>query len=150
MEKNKVRFALEKYQLEDDAMWPPYGVETLWAEVLTPNRLRLLNSPFFAKGISYLDDIIVANNDGVFDFLEVAKRSGHGTVRALLRDDKQQAFAEHAVAATSKLGCSTEWGGAVASIDIPPSVNADLALEALVEARDRGAIYLEIGFLPES
>src|ERR1700722_10748138 len=144
MEEAKVLFTLVSYKLEDDVMWPPYSVETLWAERLAPGRMRLLNSPFFAKGVSYLDEVFVnLKDDGLFAFLKVAKRSGHGTVRALLRDDNQQIAAEEAVAATATLGCATEWGGAVASIDVPPDISASRILEVLSKARDQGAIYID-------
>src|SRR5580658_7939838 len=45
-ERAKVIFYLEKGEL-------PYETESVWAERLPDNRFRILNSPFFAFGVSY-------------------------------------------------------------------------------------------------
>ena len=85
-----MRFALQKRMLDEQTPWPPVEIETIWAEWVAPRSARLLNSPFFAKGISYLDEVQTTDPEEAADFPEfqsVLKHSGHGTVRAILISD---------------------------------------------------------------
>jgi hypothetical protein len=102
-----------------------------------------LNSPFYAKGVSYLDEVrlrdyeLPPNMDrddigrGFFEFDNVLKRSGHGTVRAILRSEELKEMAEAAVEETKRLGCTSEsTGNCLVSIDIPPCVGAATVMAA--------------------
>ncbi|MFD2424036.1 DUF4265 domain-containing protein [Ralstonia solanacearum] len=52
--------------LPEDA-WHNFSSELLWAEALEDGTMRVLNTPFFAKGLSYQDVIsIKVESDGIF------------------------------------------------------------------------------------
>jgi hypothetical protein len=59
-----------------------------------------------------------------FYFESVSKRSGHATVRAILRSENHRQAAEEAISRIERLGC--RWESAdqgLLSIDIPPEVD---------------------------
>ncbi len=161
--KCKARFALEQGSLDEQTPWPPYPAETLWAELIGPRSARLLNSPFYAKGVNYLDEVRVKDadlppgmkpeeaNPYFFEFESVLKRSGHGTVRAILKSEDHRQIAEEAVSAITQAGCTWEGAdGGLLSIDIPPGVNAGAVMATLALAYARGAIYVDVGYVPPS
>lgn len=86
--------------------------------------------------------------DGAFKFLRVLSHSGHGTVRAILLEDALRAVAEAAIDRVEAMGCTWEGGGDVLAIDIPPGVDTNAVLRALAPAREAGALFLDIGFVP--
>ena len=62
-----------------------YDTETVWAEALGEGFFRILNSPFFALGISQ-EDIVRASRDGeLYHFQQVVQRGGHSTYRLFLQ-----------------------------------------------------------------
>lgn len=72
---------------EEGAIWPPVTPERLWA-AKTQEKLHLAvrNTPFYVKGITYGDLILVCPDNErreiVFDRL--VSESGHSTVRVLV------------------------------------------------------------------
>jgi hypothetical protein len=72
----------------DHADWHSHPAETLWADPvpeISPNAFRLRNSPFFVRGVSYLDivDTTPTEGDALVDFKRIIKRSGHSTYMIL-------------------------------------------------------------------
>jgi len=70
----KVRFNL------DSGDWHGHGSEMLWATPIAETEwrsLKIMNSPFFTRGISYLH-VVAATSEGdmIFRFNKVEKRSG--------------------------------------------------------------------------
>src|SRR6185369_49433 len=93
------------------------------------DRYRLENLPFFAYGVSYLD-IIEARPaaKGAFPtFVRVAKKSGHRTIRIILkppsdRSKKTQAILDKLV----EMGCTYEGADpSFIAVDIPKKVDFD-------------------------
>lgn len=154
MRKAKVALHLENRQLGPNRKpWPPGEVETLWVELVDEGRAKLINIPFFANNLAFLDEIGVEKRKEDEPFLtmtEVLKRSGNGTVRAILAEEKLLATAEAALDAVEKRGCNFETGQGVAAINIPKGVSPDDVLSALEPARKAGAIYVDVGFIPSS
>jgi hypothetical protein len=159
--KCKVHFVLEKGTLDDSTPWPPYEGETIWAELINGMSARLENSPFYAKGISYLDEVrlvpyqpLASDEDlegpGYYEYEAVLRHSGHGTVRTLLRDDQKTGIAERALDEVLALGCTYEGYEYGVSIDIPPDVDSDKILSILEAAKVEGAIFVDVGFLPKA
>jgi hypothetical protein len=77
----------------DHTDWHGHPAETLWADpvpMLGPYAFRLQNSPFFKRGIAYLDivDTTPTEGDGLFDFKRVIRRSGHSTYMILVKEDE--------------------------------------------------------------
>jgi hypothetical protein len=74
----------------DPSDWHGRPNESLWAEAVgdvSPTRVfRLKNSPFFARGVSFLDTVRAAPRiDGAgLEFAQVLDRSGHSTYMLLV------------------------------------------------------------------
>lgn len=60
--------------------------ETLWATSLGEEIYRLENSPFYAYGVSWLDEVYAPldPNEGLPTFNKVVRASGHKTLRIIL------------------------------------------------------------------
>ena len=101
------------------------NVETLWAERVGPDRYRIENSPFWAYGVSWRDIVEARPDaDGMLTFVRVLEKSGHRTVRLILKppaneSPNSQAILDGVVA----LGASYEgMNPGYLSIDIPPDI----------------------------
>src|ERR1700674_1772115 len=116
----------------DHTDWHGYPAETLWADPVpevSPRAFRLKNSPFYVRGISYLDivDTTPTESDAFFDFKRVIKRGGHSTYMILVEEDEPR-FEEY-WSALQALRCSYEGGDIklsighrqLYSVDVPPS-----------------------------
>ena len=151
MRRAKVALDLEKREIgSEQKPWPPGEIETVWVDLVDERNAVIMNIPFYANGVSFLDEIIVEKNDNDAPFLtmtRVLKRSGNGTVRAILTNEEQLSIAEAALDAVEQLGCNFETGLGVAAINIPASVDSADVLSALEPARIAGAIYVDVGFI---
>jgi hypothetical protein len=63
--------------------------ESLWAESLGHGLYRILNSPFFAFGISAEDVVRAEGAKEPFTFREVVDQGGHSTYRIFLKHGKR-------------------------------------------------------------
>jgi hypothetical protein len=75
----KIRFLL------DTADWHGFPSERLWAEPIwdgTKKIFRLMNSPFYARGVSFLDivDVVPAADGSGLVYAGTIEKSGHSTV----------------------------------------------------------------------
>jgi hypothetical protein len=134
------------FDLPDDiAAWAPGSSERLWV-AKTPVRLEVevRNTPFYVKGVSYLDRVRVRidheRRELVFD--EFVAGAGHSTVRVILM--------EREVAATltellNEFGCTGEIdaGERLWAIDVPPEVDYDAVLAELVKLLEAGKIEVQ-------
>jgi hypothetical protein len=72
----------------DPADWHGHGSEGLWAESVgdAAGAFRLLNSPFFVRGVSYLDVVRAVRQDDVgrMQFDRMIEHSGHSTCMILV------------------------------------------------------------------
>src|SRR5262245_50022173 len=101
----KVHFEL------DSSDWHGHGGESLWAEpVSTGDRrlFRILNSPFFAKGINNRDIVKAqpTQNESVFEFEGVAERGGHSTYMLIMSGGSDRTSLHWNM--LERLGCSYE------------------------------------------
>ena len=126
------------------AGWHGHASETLWAEWLGGNRVRLLNTPFFAKGISRNDIISVRRDDGWLTLDAVIERSGHSTVRLLLDPHIPTAEYQRAWQPVQKWGCNCEsvleGRYRLIAVDIPPRADFDAVHDAL-ERGERAGVW---------
>jgi uncharacterized protein DUF4265 len=136
----KIRFDL------DSSDWHGHGGEFLWAAPLVGTDLqnfRLMNSPFFSRGISYQDVVkaAAAERDFVFDFEEVIQRGGHSTYMLIMEAGKPRVDAYWNM--LEKMGCSYESSQVdlsigrrpLYSVDVPPSAD----IYEVYEMLERGA-----------
>jgi hypothetical protein len=100
------------YFLLDPTDWHGRDNEGLWAEPLERATLgaafRLRNSPFFFRGVSFLDIVRAApSSDGQrFEFAGVIDHSGHSTYMVLARPECPEF--EVYWSGLKKLGCTYE------------------------------------------
>jgi len=118
--------------------------ETLWVEK-AEGGYRLLNSPFYARGISYRDVVRASAVDAEMMRLEEKVSSaGHSTYRLLITDgvDWKERWAE-----LEALGCSYEEahndGFRLLSVDVPPETNIHTAYTLMEAGESVGAWTFE-------
>lgn len=116
-------------------------VETLWAEKVEDG-YRLLNSPWYAKGISYLDVVEAApDSGGLLQFSRKVGTAGHSTYRLLIESDAD--WPSHWEQLQS-LGCTYEEsrqnGFRLLAVDVPPECNI-YAAYALMEAGEEAGVW---------
>lgn len=122
--------------------------ERLWAKKLPSDHqyFELRNSPFFAKGVSYLD-VVEAMEDpncaGEFDYRRTISPSGHSTYRILL-DKKSNAFSiwwEKLAA----LGCTYEYSDhgeeLLYAVDVPTSTDL-LVVYKILEDGEKQSVWM--------
>ena len=136
------------FDLPDDvADWACASSERLWSEKTdVPLQAQIRSIPFYVRGISFGDTVIVrvdhTRRELVFD--HVVARSGHSTVRVILR----VADAEGRVAELlHQFDCPWETNatGLLWAIDVPPAVNYLALTNALIALREEGAIGVQEG-----
>jgi Domain of unknown function (DUF4265) len=124
--------------------WHGYASETVWAESADGEHFVVLNTPFYAKGLSF-EDVIAAHltPDGhVFD--GVLARGGHSTYRIV--PSRSTADLAEALSALEALGCTWEEGPAgMVALDVPPAVDIRDAYELLQAGLDLGRWDFEEG-----
>lgn len=142
----------------DPADWHGSAAETMWAEGAIADSkkraLRLLNSPFYARGVNYQDLVLAKlSDDGLMlEFTEVVQRGGHSTYM-LLRPEHAPAF-DKSWAKLAELGCTYEGGGRHAlesgaydlySVDVPPEAAMRRVQQLLQEGYSAGAWLFQEG-----
>ena len=140
-DRTKVVFDLEPGEV-------PYQTERVWAERLSDNRFRILNSPFFVFGISFEDEVEAEPYGDVFKFVRVLRRSGHSTYRVIFQNQNTidgSEFRERWVP-FRKAGCKFESANPrYIAIDMPPSANVTELYELLELGEDQGIWVFEEG-----
>lgn len=125
-----------------DNAWHGYGAESVWVEGMPDKSLRLMNTPFFAKGLSYLDVVDVKVEDNALVFAGVRSRSGHSTYRLILENATTELQFAERWAAMAALGCTYESFGDLRlyAVDVP-STAAVRELYPLLQAGERDGVW---------
>jgi hypothetical protein len=92
--------------------WHGFTVETVWARPTDQvGVVRLENSPFFAKGLSYRDlvQVVAGTLEDQLVFKQVVRKSGHCTYRVIPEDSSSGVFGAF-LADLNQLGCTYESG----------------------------------------
>jgi hypothetical protein len=125
-----------------DHAWHGFGTETVWVEGLPDGTLRLRNTPFFAKGLSYLDVVDVKVEDEELLFSGVRQRSRHSTYRLILEESTtDEQFADRWTAFAA-LGCTYESFGDLRlyAVDVP-TTEAVKAVYLLLQAGEQAGLW---------
>ncbi|MEZ5499804.1 MAG: DUF4265 domain-containing protein [Steroidobacteraceae bacterium] len=122
--------------------------ERLWAKRLPSDRayFELRNSPFFAKGVSYMD-VVEATEDpdcaGEFEYRRTLSNSGHSTYRILV-PKKSESFAAW-WARLASLECTYEYADEGAkllyAVDVPPAADI-FEVYKILEEGERQSIWV--------
>ena len=112
------------FHLEDS--WGGVETENMWVELTDDKKLKIMNSPFYVTGVSYLDKVDYFVEEDRLFFLKVLEKSGHSTYRILLPKKKNIDKFELYWKPIEKLGCTYESNmnvNALYSVDVPPEVD---------------------------
>lgn len=98
-----------------------YEFESLWANT-TAEGYELENIPFYVRSLAY-GDIVSAHQtgDGVLEFDQLVRASGHSTVRLWVYEPEEVASIRENFAA---MGCTSELSDQpqLVAIDVPPEI----------------------------
>jgi hypothetical protein len=147
----KVRFLLDP---ED---WPGLTAENLWAEVLwggTTKVFRLMNTPFYARGVSYLDIVrtIPALDGYGIDYAGLLEKSGHSTIWLLVPYGRLDDFQNYWLP-LKQMHCSYESSSmdtikqTLYAVDVPPETDIDAVLSIVEEGQANNVWLFHIGDL---
>lgn len=128
--------------LEPNA-WHGYETETVWVRSLGENRYQLLNTPFFAKQLSYQDIVIAAATEQGLVFEERFSASGHSTYRIIPNVGLSTDEFSGSWAPLAALGCTYEelaLDFRLLAVDVPPNADIYRTYE-LLEAGERSNIW---------
>ena len=113
--------------------------ETLWAYSLGEDTYKLDNSPFFAYGISYQDEVIAKpkNIGDIPEFIKINRKSGNKTIRVSVDlESKKERVDEIIINELISLGCSVEGANKkYLSINIPNNIKLEIVVEYLEEKK---------------
>jgi hypothetical protein len=107
-------------------VWHGRASETLWAEGIGDGKYRIRNTPFFAKGIGFLDVIKTKEDDEGLIYVSTVLFSGHSTYRLSLLQPNNPSQFENCWKALQALGCTYESGAPevnLLAVDVPPSAD---------------------------
>jgi hypothetical protein len=149
----KLRFLL------DPADWHGSSAETLWIEPLwdgTMKVFRLMNSPFHARGVSYLDIVrAMPAPDGYgIDYAGTVEKSGHSTIWLMVPFGPPAGFNNYWLS-LERLHCTyesssmdtTDGKQTLYSVDIPPETDIDAILSIIEEGQADDVWIFQIGDL---
>lgn len=135
--KVKVRFPLDPREAEG------FKTESLGAEKVGPDQYQIINSPFFAFGVSAGDIVAAQDLDRILTFQKVVFRGGHSTYRIFLRDDRTIRDLDFLARwkAIAALGASYENANSrFVALDIPPEKDV-AAIYKLLEAGEEAELW---------
>ncbi|GHG92824.1 DUF4265 domain-containing protein [Streptomyces lanatus] len=138
----KVAFDLDA----EHANWPPVSVERLWGEKTDVRfEIKVVNTPFFVRGISYGDLIRVQpdheRRELVFE--SFTSESGHSTIRVVFL---RSGVREPVELRLSEAGCSWETTRGfenLLAVDIPPTAAYGELRQWLRERVDSGDLEIQ-------
>jgi hypothetical protein len=108
------------------ADWPPVSVERLWGEKTEAKyEIRVVNTPFFARGIAFGDLIRVRPDSERRElvFESFTSESGHSTIRVIFLEKGEKESVEEKFRAVGCNLSSLRGFASLIAVDIPPSVN---------------------------
>lgn len=144
MDKNYVRVSFET---DSDGLGGG-SPERLWAKRMSEAELcfQLQNSPFYAKGISYLDVVEASENldcRGEFQYVKTIRPSGHSTYRLLV--DAESAGFTQWWARLEQLGCTYEYSDEgeklLYAVDVPESADV-FQVYRILQAGENESVWL--------
>lgn len=134
----KILFRLDK----EDELWPPAEVEGVWAEEVCDGVYRILNIPFFVKGLNFMDEVSAVEVDGELWYRKHIRWQGHRTVRVIIFDEQR---VPSVIDELIRMGCEVERSHLerLIAVDVPPDVASEEVVGWLTSQEVKGAIEFE-------
>jgi hypothetical protein len=145
------------FELDPDD-WHGTPVETMWAEPVagrSPGVFQIHNSPFYVRGISFLDLVVATPTEYeiAYDFGAVLERGGHSTFMILMEpEDSRVRFFWGLL---ERIGCSYESATedlsigvrTLYSVDVPPTTDIDEVFRILDKGEADGVWVYQTGYV---
>jgi hypothetical protein len=133
------------FDLEPDA-WHGSSTEALWAEKLEHASYRIVNTPFYVKGVSFGDVVKVKTTEHGLLYCETTIRGGHSTYRIIVVNiDCFEKYWQ----ALRKFGCTYEENQTLDlpmfAVDVPPRANLDGIFQLLTDGETADVWSFEEG-----
>lgn len=125
-----------------------YRTEGVWAERVGPDEFRILNSPFFAFGVSADDIVNAKQHSGNYKFDHVVRKGGHSTYRIFLQGGRTVNGEEFQSrwTAIQALGATFENANdRLLSVDVAPNVDIVRVYDLLRQGGNEGVWAFEEG-----
>ncbi|MEU7856185.1 DUF4265 domain-containing protein [Nonomuraea sp. NPDC049141] len=137
------------FDLEPEDGWPPARTERLWAVRVGNDRVRLGNTPFFARGFALGDVVVVApDEDGVLWVKQAVEYSGNCTIRIIPAEGGHQVEVRQAVldafAPFGIEGEGIEQFGLVA-LNVPSAAEISAVKRFVIQGAEEGRWHYEEG-----
>ena len=131
----------------EPADWHSVATEALWATPISKNTYRLENSPFYAKGYSYLDIVQAEErpNEGFPVVQRVTQSSGHSTyaIWVISGVESNGNFAKY-WEQLEAIGCSFEGvRSQLLAVDVPPATDVEEAFRLMQLGEENGIWYFQ-------
>lgn len=114
---------LEKiYLLFSTKEWHGYSSESVWAQIVDHGYYKIMNIPFYYKGLGLYDIVRAEKNDAKLYFKSIIERSGHSTYRLILNSNTNEEAFEKYWEQLEHQGCTYEKAKkGFYAVDVPPS-----------------------------
>ena len=107
------------------------NTESVWAQQISNNKYLILNSPFYAYGLSYGDFVEVHQNGHDRLYTKTLKLSGNSTYRVFIKSGGQEEFNFY-WGMLSALNCTYEKATSnLYAINVPPDTDIFKAYDIL-------------------
>jgi Domain of unknown function (DUF4265) len=136
------------FDLEKNA-WHGVSTESVWIEECYPSSYQVKNTPFYVRGVSYLDLVGGRFEGGLLRFSEVIRHSGHSTYRILITAPIDAQFRAAYWKPLQNLGCSYEENLTLRltmwAIDVPKETDVHAVYKCLEHGEKKGVWSFEEG-----
>lgn len=140
---------MQKMRIDfESGTWHGVASEGVWVEKIGGDLFKIKSTPFYAIGLSFLDDVIAKFDELTGDLLfkEVASHSGHSTYRIIVTDSEIKLWEIALWKKLEVVGCSFEEGiTKLYAIDVPPITNIQHVYSVLQRGESEGVWEFEEG-----
>jgi len=128
--------------IQDENGWPPLSCERIWCLPSDDDVFVVDNIPFYARDISFGDEVQTEESDGVRWFASLVKPSGNTTLRVFALN---KAVGPLLIPKLRALGGLTEKmeGSDFIAVSLPPSADIAQVLDFLDRESNNGNLAFE-------
>lgn len=126
--------------------------ERVWAKKVGDDLYEVRNSPWFLQEVNFRDVVRATppHEDGLPEFIEVVRRSGHRTIRFILADEASEKWDE-VLKRLREMGVGREHAvGGLHAINLPPQLDFDMVADYLQECESKGWLQHYYADQPQS
>lgn len=119
--------------------WHGHSAEWVWATDLGTGIYRIQNIPFYARGLSWLDEVTADSTPTGTWLTAVSRKSGHSTYRVFLNVEIESSAYDNQWRPLKRAGCRYERAtDHLVAIDVPSNTDIAVAYAALEDGLRSG------------